>query len=75
MARKVLLRVVSLDPTNATAMLEDGREMKLVMSETGSLGLRPIDTADHLAGLDQNVGPAGAPQPVATFDLSGLDQT
>lgn len=71
-----LVRVRSLN-LDGTASLEDGRQMQLVMRDTGALGLVPLRVEDHLAQLDQHVGTVDQGQaPVASYpDLSHLDQT
>lgn len=69
MARKNV-RVMSL--VNGIARLEDGREMQLVMADTGSLGLVPLTREDHMASLDQESSPV-VKRPPTLVEL-GLDQ-
>lgn len=60
---------------DGTVVLEDGRELQAVVSESGSLGAMPRTDKDRFSVLDQVV-PLGLDQshPVEKFDLSGLDQ-
>lgn len=63
---------------DGTVLLEDGREMVAVVSDTGSLGVRAKQVTDHLAALDQYISPGLGLEPVMAaknhFDTSGLDQ-
>lgn len=68
-----LRRIRSIQP-DGTAFLEDGTEMQLVVSETGSLGVRPKVMDDRMMALDQYPTDQ-TPQSTANhFDTSGLDQ-
>lgn len=58
--------VRSINP-DGTAILDDGREMQIVMSPSGALGMRPITVEDHVSALDQ----IGQPPPIK---ITGLDQ-
>lgn len=71
-----LLRVRAFMP-DGTAVLEDNREMQVVVNaNTGALGVRSKTNEDRLGVLDQYVGPPGQ-EPVAalpTMAELNLDQ-
>lgn len=64
------VRVTAFHP-NGMVVLEDGREMQMVMAKGGALGVRAATREDHEAGIDQS----GAIPDKTYFDTSGLDQT
>lgn len=64
-----VVRVTAFQP-DGTAVLEDGREMQVVVAPNGALGVKRLTQEDHAANIDQS-----GPIPDKTyFDTSGLDQ-